>query len=587
MAGNLGRMFGNTVNADAHIGLNTVNFDNFPASTISSLESKYVQLIMTNTITQTAYMSADALAEVSIKLHTEMFNANPEFMAKALVHARANGFMRTQPIIGLAILTNESYTTGALTLSKKIFSLIIKTPGDLIDFVTMLPNVRKTGKGMGLGIKKMVGSWLNNMSEYHAIKYGADPALKLKCTKCGKVSDIKGKKDRANHCDSCYSRYTLQIQTQWGLKDILKTVRPVPVNPKQDSIFAYLMKSDKYTPLMSLLPQIDKLEELKLLAKRLASKEIDEETYTIRAVQAIEAGRLPYEIVSGIVSPTTAIWEYLAHQMPMRALMSNLNTLQRHGVLDKQENVNYVVSRLTDEAALEKAMLWPSTVVTAYQNVTNPRLKEALRAGIEISFRSVQHIPGRNAIFLDVSGSMNTDNFRHKKNGAVLGLAALRNSPDAIFMCFDNYIYSPDVSSLDSIATNFGKIMATGGGGTDIGQCISYMLGDPKTRYDYSARNMQAKTPTVVDNIIILTDEQQNSGSPLIRKFKEYRSKVNKDARLFIIDVAPYDKRVAPEDTPGVYFIFGWSAQVLGYINAVLAGVGGQVDAINNMRLLK
>jgi len=584
MAGNLGKRFGVTVNADANIGLNTVNFDNFPASTISSLESKYVQLIMTNTITNTAYMSADALADVSLDLHTKMFAADPEFMAKALVYARDNGLMRTQPIIGLAILTNESYTTGALTLSKKIFGRIIKTPGDLIDFITMLPSVRKSGKGIGLGVKKMVGAWLNNMSEYHAIKYGAEPALKLKCSHCSKTFDIK--KERSERCPGCLSRNSLQIQTQWGLRDILKVTRPLPITDKQNSLFAYLMKSDKYTPSMRLLPQIDKLEELKLLAKRLAGKEITEEEYTVYAVKAIEAGKLPYEIVSGIVSPTTAIWEYLMHQMPMRALMSNLNTLQRHGVLDKQENVNYVVSRLTNESALEKAMLWPSTVVTAYQYVEHLRLKEALRSCVEISFRSVQPIPGKNAIFLDVSGSMNEDRQKNKKNGAVLGLAALRNSSDSIFMCFDTSIYSSGVSPHDSIATNFDRVMHVGGGGTNIGRCLDYMMGSPLTTYGWdSPTSIKATSPTLVDNIIILTDEQQNSGTPLIRKFREYRTKVNKKAKLFIIDVAPYESRIAPEDTPGVYFIFGWSASVLKYINSVLEGVGGQIEYIKNMTI--
>ena len=73
----------------------------------------------------------------------------------------------------------------------------------------------------------------------------------------------------------------------------------------------------------------------------------------------------------------------------------------------------------------------------------------------------------------------------------------------------------------DSILTQVERIGASGG--TDHSVAISELI----------------RTKEKVDNIVYITDEQQNTGSPVLALIDEYRKKVNKHVRLFIINVTP------------------------------------------------
>jgi 60 kDa SS-A/Ro ribonucleoprotein len=186
--------------------------------------------------------------------------------------------------------------------------------------------------------------------------------------------------------------------------------------------------------------------------------------------------------------------------------------------------------------------------------------------------------------------------------GGTLGMAAYMKSEDPNFMCFESKLHYPNLSTRDSMTTNLEKVMRVPRGGTATGLCIEHLLGTAKNAEstDFSwGRNtsksngygnvpvaMQSTSPIKCDNIVIITDEQQNAGSMVLSKFTEYRRKVNPNARLFIIDVAPYNGRsLAPQGEPNCYFIYGWSDEVLKYLAFVTEGIGTQVDAVNKIEL--
>ena len=95
-----------------------------------------------------------------------MAEQDAAFMTRAIVYARREGFMRLQPIVGLAYLARSD-----LDLFHRIFGQVINTPGDLSDFVEIVRGV--VPGGMGRSIKRAVNGWLNGLGEYHAIKYAS------------------------------------------------------------------------------------------------------------------------------------------------------------------------------------------------------------------------------------------------------------------------------------------------------------------------------------------------------------------------------------------------------------------------------
>lgn len=562
----------------------TKNEDGYPAFTLP-LEEQYLQMLMTNVIGNTFYASANRLADESMNLHRKMLNYDPVFMAKAIVYARNYGYMRLQPTIGLAYLT----LLKDLNLFRRIFRSVIKTPKDLKDFVTFLPNIRK-GRGLSSKIKAVTGDYLNDMSEYHAIKYSGTADEAIVCNRCG--NKMPAGKKHITRCWKCNSS-DIGIQTYWGMRDILRVVRPKPISLKQSNTFKYIVRGKDCD--LSQLPQIRCLEQLKHITQKYRKGDISSKAYFDAAVSLIEEGRLPQEVITGTIELTKDMWAYVMKQMPIFALLRNLNTLDKNGIFNNDEYVRYVERRLTDRKAISKSMLWPNRVATAYRMYNgNPRIKDALRDMADLTFDNLPTIPGDTEVFIDISGSMNG---KEKEHGAILGLAAVKSSDNAEVLCFGSQLWYPDISLRDSLLTNVDRVTSMHGGGTDIGNCIDHLLGECASQkrslfgymggYHHSVpksirRNGNAKK---VDNIIIFTDEQQNSGSPVLAKFRSYRNRVNKDAKLFIVDVSPYGAHIAPKYEENVHFIFGWSDDVLRYINFVCNGLSGQTDHVAKMEI--
>lgn len=481
----------------------TVNRDGFPAYE-RPLTEQYLQTLLTNTLDNTFYADSDEMLQEAIDIHNRIIAEDPEFAARAMVFARNEGLMRLQPILGLAYLSKAD-----INLFARVFSKVIRIPSDLADFLTILSGIGR-GQG-GRAVKREVGKFLNDVDEYRALKYNG-----------------RGR--------------------GYNLGDSVATAHPVPKNDRQNQIFRYLMGKDAD---LAELPQIEAFERLK-------RADSDEER-----VRFITEGRLPYEIVTGAVKPSKKVWEAILPQMPVFALLRNLNTLDRAGILD--ESREYITNRLNDQEALIRAKIMPFRFVNAFEMVDKVWVKDVLRQAVEMTFDNLPEIPGRTAIFLDISGSMCGEYLRI---GSVFALALFKKTKgNAIFWLFDTKVFDARASLHDSILSQAEKISARGGTDTGAPMCKLTKMGEK------------------VDNIILITDEQQNTGSPFYKELVTYRKKLNNDARAFIIDIAPYRTAVVPPDDNMTHYIYGWSDAVLQYISYSINGYGSVVDKVQNIEI--
>lgn len=140
-------------------------------------------------------------------------------------------------------------------------------------------------------------------------------------------------------------------------------------------------------------------------------------------IALIQEGKLPYEVVTGVVKPNREIWNAVLYQMPIFALLRSLNTLDRAGVLD--ENREYITSVLNDPERLAKSKILPFRFVTAFEEVGKAWVRDVLRQAVEITFDNLPEIPGKTAVFLDVSGSMEGNYLRI---GSVFALALYKKN---------------------------------------------------------------------------------------------------------------------------------------------------------------
>lgn len=483
---------------------NTVNKENYPAY-VRPLTERYLQCLLTNTVENRFYSTAKEQLQESDAIHNEMLKVDPSFAAKALVYARQNGYMRLQPIIGLAKLAKVD-----TELFKLIFPQVVLIPSDLQDFLTAIH-----GQGRGEGgraIKKSIEKWLNDkLSPYWVVKYNGQG---------------RG----------------------YSLTDIVKTTHPKAKDCFKNDLFRYLVKG--YTKEMPIPDQIRWYENLKQATN-------DEDR-----INCIKQGRLPHEVVTGVVSNMTpALWEAILVDMPIFALLRNINTLDRAGVLDK--NRDMITAKLTNKEAVSKSKILPFQLLKAYDAVKKSWVQDAIRIAVEYSVDNIPDIPGRSAILLDFSGSMNGEELQ---TGGIFAFSLYKKTKgNAIFWLFDESVEDPKPSMVDSVLTQASRLRARGG--TDTG------VGVKRLRFLHEN----------VDNIIIITDEQQNTGSSFFKELTNYRKTVNKNVKAFVIDISSYQTggMVPPGDTLS-YYIYGFSDQVLKFVSMAAKGFGDMVEHVKN-----
>jgi len=480
----------------------TVNREGYLAFS-QPIEEAYLQMLLTNTFGDAYYATQKELVAEAEKTHTAMLAKDPSFVAKALPYARNRGFMRTQPIYGLVRMSADP---ASAPYFEETFNEVIKTPNDLGDFFTIL-NAQRKGEG-GRRVKRVAGKWLmKNLSPYWTVKYGA--------TKQGGYS----------------------------LRDLFCTLHPKgPKSVLVDYLFGRAA---------------DGLPETVQAFERLKKATTDSEK-----ASAIEAGRLPHEVASSFAGKSAEVWTAIVKHMPVFAMLRNLATMERHGVMPAVRD--HVVATLSNKEVIAKSKILPFRFVEAMKHVNDAKVQDALRDALDHSFAGVPDITGRTATFLDISGSME----QMLQSAAVFAISAMKKANgNGRLLQFDTKSDEVKVSMRDSTLTQAAAIRIRGG--TDCSAPMQQILRE-KDKFD---------------NVLMITDEQQNFGTAFCNVLDEYRAKINKNAKCFILNVAPYhgalSGQLAPHDPKGqTFWVYGWSDQALQYIAFASQGWGTFVDAV-------
>ena len=492
------------------------NYEGFPAFE-TSMEDRVLQTLMTGNFQDTFYVGRKKLAKEAIDLFVQMSKQDPVLFGKMIVYARNQGYIRAAPITALAILSRES------TEASNIFGYVIRTPNDLKDFIELCRGpIRKIGRQ----IKSLTDNYLNNLSEYHAIKYGA------------------------------------RGSGSFSLGDVLRLARPIPLNERQSNLFKYLIYGTDSEKEVSLegLNQIQAFENLKK-ATTLSEK-----------MEWIEKGRLPHEVTTVFVGEHKELWPAILRQMPYFALLRHLNTLHRADVLEG--NQKYVSEKLKNRGAILNAKVFPYQLQLAnvFLEQGAPRsVRDALAEAVEISFDNIPFMNQKICIAPDVSGSMYRAVSDRSKTQyidiATLFAAALwKRSQDSFVWPVDTHLHNPGPMPSGTPLTNFAHMMSRfGGGGTEFSLPLQKLL----------------KDKTKIDVFVTITDGEEWYGRGFLEVVREYRKEINPNLQSFLVRIDPYSRYDnVPQDEPGCHRIMGWSDVVLTYISRILTGTGNQIDNI-------
>jgi 60 kDa SS-A/Ro ribonucleoprotein len=329
----------------------------------------------------------------------------------------------------------------------------------------------------------------------------------------------------------------------YSLKDMIRVFHPKGLNAAYAKYI--LGKEDAELPETSQIAFFEKLKKASSVTEK---------------VDLIKKGKLPHEVASTFAGKDAKVWG--AINFPMFALLRNLATLERNGAID--EFKTQIQRDFKNPDYVKKSKILPFRFLKAFEMVKNEWVKDAMRDAIESSVDNIPDFTGNFTVLLDISGSMSS----FLSQAAIFAVAAAKKAKEDKIYLFDTRVDPFSVSMRDSILTQSSKIHTRGG--TDIGEAVAYLT-----------RNKVKK-----DNIVLITDEQQNAGSPAFKQIAEYRKNINKNAKFFIIDVSPYRSAMTPpEMDKNTFYIYGWSDQVLSFISSMSKGLDGQVSTVKASEL--
>jgi 60 kDa SS-A/Ro ribonucleoprotein len=260
---------------------------------------------------------------------------------------------------------------------------------------------------------------------------------------------------------------------------------------------------------------------------------------------------------------TKAVWEDLINSKKVgyMALLRNL----RNMLQVSPDNLNEVLAYLENPVAVLKSKQLPFRFFSAYKEIekvsffSSRDVLNTLENALEASVANLEKIPGKTFIAADDSGSMTWTNISSRSTITAAQIAGLLMSianslcEKAITSLFSSSFRVVNLNPHSNILENTNKVTSMcEGGGTQTHLVFKHLL----------------ENKVFTDRILILSDDQGFYSYPRVQNlFDEYRRIVNKNANLFIVDVAGYGRQQFLGEN--VYYIGGWSEKILTFINLI------------------
>ncbi|HEX2207852.1 MAG TPA: TROVE domain-containing protein [Longimicrobium sp.] len=411
-----------------------------------------------------------------------------------------------------------------------------------------LPRVARTGthlfhwlqyvrgfRGWGRGVRRAVAGW-----------YTQKPAREL-----------------------AYQLLKYPSRDGWSHRDALRLAHPRPASDEQKVLFARAVAKSR-APVegegaaLALVRAADRLH---------AEAELDPR----HAAQVIRDNRLTREMVPTHLLAHPVVWEALLQDMPLTALIRNLATMTRVGLLASGSSVSRTVAeRITDAGALKRARVHPVQVLSALRTYASgrgvrgggtwepvARVVDALDAAFYLAFGSVEPARKRMMLALDVSGSMEftrvlgMDHLNCREASAAMALVTAATEPEHMFTAFTAGSYrsmhqglnsglstlsiSPR-QRLDDVVRSIGNLPF---GGTD---CALPMVEALKNRW-------------AVDVFVVYTDNETWAGSiHPTQALRRYRERMGIAAKLVVVAMASNGFSIADPEDPGMLDVVGFDA---------------------------
>lgn len=376
----------------------------------------------------------------------------------------------------------------------------------------------------------------------------------------------------------------------WSMRDLLRLAKPVPADEVQGKLFGWTAKREKAEwAKADVAPGVKALDFVwateKAASLRFVAKASDEKfgltldvmpkgeaeamaaainaASTKQLIELIVTHRLPREALPTEALNRVEVWEALLQDMPMTAMIRNLGTMSKVGLLKPlSEAEKLVATRLTDSARLKGAKVHPIQVLSALRTYATGRgvrssatwtvsqkVVASLDEAFELSFGVIEPAGTRHLLGLDVSGSMSggeiagVPGLSPSAATAALAVVAARTEPWTAIMGFADTFRDLGLTARDRIDEATRKVSGLSFGSTNASVPMTWALTNRVN----------------VDTFVVLTDnETYGGGSHPVQALEKYRQATGIGAKLIVVGMTSTGFTIADPNDAGMLDVVGF-----------------------------
>lgn len=405
--------------------------------------------------------------------------------------------------------------------ASKYFNRIIRTGKQLLEFVGYVKSYRSLGRL----VRTTISNWYNNHSN-----------LPLQVTKY-----------RNNNTSKVSSH-----------DKVLKLAHIKPKDNKVNTLFNWVLNKNEITPEIELEMSDKEYFRLPLSLHCISKSTTEESLLNIIRLYSPTMDMIPTTRLS------EEVYKELIPNLPLNTLLRNINNISRKGIINGDIK-DIIIDKFSNKEAIQKARLHPLNILLASLNFkdVNSDIRTVVDNMFIDSFKECQPINKKISLNFDVSGSMKGSMVNGSKTlnaisaCAAYGLVLKKLEKTNIDSYqFDHTYTSFDLRSDDNIESVIRKATDRPFGNTDCSLPMTYAT----------------KNNIYYDCFIVMTDNETWYGSiHPYQALKEYRKKVNKNAKLIVLATSSTEFSIADPNDTGMLDICGFSSDVFQVINSFLS----------------
>ena len=455
-----------------------------------------IRLDVLNTLLTTPHRNLSAVWPV----HREMVEKDPLFYSRLAAWYSDNGDVRDHKemfVVTLALSAFDGHRDTGLALLRQLPPYQVAR---VVDFIHGTKKVRKVKQKSKAKRQSAAGKVIGTLTGKNA---KAEPAVETKT----QIAEAGLFRNVPRSMKTEIARYLSEREadTDWFDSSVLTARKAM----KRMYALLHIPPGQRAQAILfdENPPADSRVFQLRVLAK--ADKPADQ-------ARAIVEHGIPYRVASTVIKQMTpTVLAALINAMSPQELINNLGSLKRRGAMDNADLKTLIDEKLEQAKSDKRVSAFKAEEAIKSAGVSAD-VREKLEAVADTQVKAKGRIKRPTALFVDKSASMSEAIELGKRIGSMMSAVC---EDDLFVYAFDTMPYEITVQS-DNMADwerAFSGIRA--GNATSIGCPLVAM----------------EKCNQSVEQIIIITDEGENSSPRFVPALKEYRRVMKADPNVVIV----------------------------------------------------